>query len=155
VVKPVDYVTPFLGLVSVLSVAALVKVLWSRFVPILQNSRVWSSLSLMFIVHMTSGAMWNRIRGAPYSGKTDDGRPELFAGGQQSQYQIETQIISLIYAVLALCLIVMIKHIPKIANANTQRVAVYAAMGVFLGVYSWLISIFRNKSGGYPYKIIL
>ena len=109
----------------------------------------------MFIIHMSSGAMWNRIRGAPYAGRSQDGRPELFAGGSQSQYQIETQIVSLVYAVLAVCMVVMIKHVPKIQNVSTQRLAVYVGMGVFLSVYSWLISIFSFKNGGYPFKLFL
>ena len=38
--------------------------------------------------------MWNHIRGPPYTGQSGN-RPELFSGGFQSQYILESQLAAL------------------------------------------------------------
>jgi oligosaccharyltransferase complex subunit gamma len=51
---------------------------------------------LMTIVIMCAGQMWNSIRHAPYMAMGQNGKPEYFAGGFQSQYGAETQIVALV-----------------------------------------------------------
>lgn len=62
--------------------------------PFVQNRNIWASLSLIAILLFTSGHMFNHIRKVPYV--TGDGRGGVsyFAGGFQSQYGLETQIVA-------------------------------------------------------------
>jgi oligosaccharyltransferase complex subunit gamma len=41
--------------------------------------------------------------------------------------------------------------VPRIADAKTQGVAVMAWSAVIFLMYSFLLSIFRFKNGGYPF----
>jgi oligosaccharyltransferase complex subunit gamma len=53
--------------------------------------------------------------------------------------------------VLAFSTITLALKVPRIADAKTQQVAVLAWAGVMFLMYSFLLSIFRFKNGGYPF----
>jgi len=155
VYRPPDYVTPVLSVLGVMSVLAALKLFWSRLYPIITNNTLWSTGCLMFIIHMCSGFMYNRIRGAQYAGVDRQTKQIQLFSSSEGQFQIEIQIVSVTYAALALCVIFMTKRIPKIQDVRVQRLTLYTVMAVFLAIYSWLISIFRFKNGGYPFKLLL
>lgn len=70
---------------------ALVLATVARFVfPLLKSRITWALITIGTILVMTGGHMFVRIRGMPYS----DG-PNWIAGGYQSQYGQETQVIAL------------------------------------------------------------
>lgn len=58
-------------------------------IPLAQSKALWQGACLVAILIFTSGHMWNRIRGAPYSGL----KGELIQAGFQQQYVIETQLV--------------------------------------------------------------
>lgn len=62
--------------------------------PIIQNRNVWATISLIGILLFTSGHMFNQIRKVPYVVGDGRGGVSYFAGGFQSQYGLETQIIA-------------------------------------------------------------
>lgn len=41
--------------------------------------------------------------------------------------------------------------VPRMADPRQQQIAVLVWGGVMLGVYSFLLSVFRIKNGGYPF----
>ncbi|KAJ3332742.1 oligosaccharyl transferase subunit ost3/OST6 [Blyttiomyces sp. JEL0837] len=122
---------------------------WSYIVFVFTNRRLWTVASLGLTIMFCSGYMWNNIRGAPYTGGRD-GR-EIFAPGFQSQYVIETQITSVLYALSSVFFVALASHIPQIKNAGFQRLAVYLGIGGFLFIYSIQLRVFKYKNGGYPF----
>lgn len=96
VYRPVNYARWVVTTVSVLGVLGVVYKLAPYLLPILKSRNVWAGLSLIAILCFTSGHMFNQIRKVPYV--TGDGRGGIsyFAGGFQSQYGLETQIIAFI-----------------------------------------------------------
>lgn len=62
--------------------------------PIIQNRSLWASVSLISILLFTSGHMFNHIRKVPYVAGDGHGGISYFAGGFQSQFGLETQIIA-------------------------------------------------------------
>lgn len=78
--------------IGIASVIAL-SVLYPYLLPVLQNRNLWAALSVFTILLFCSGHMFNHIRGAPYMGGNGKGGVEYFAGGFQSQYGLESQIV--------------------------------------------------------------
>ena len=74
--KPFDIVPyivlPLVGLLSLSILAVSYPYIW----PILQSKVIWTIASLIIILVFTSGHMWNRIRGAPYTANR-----QIIAGG--------------------------------------------------------------------------
>jgi oligosaccharyltransferase complex subunit gamma len=62
--------------------------------PIVQNRNLWAAVSLIAILLFISGHMFNQIRKVPYVAGDGKGGISYFAGGFQTQYGLETQIIA-------------------------------------------------------------
>ena len=113
--------------------------------------------------------MFNRIRNTPYVTGNGRGGISYFAGGFSNQFGIETQIVaamcksgsgnlyirltSVIDAVLSFAIIALALNVPRIKNPQTQQVAVIIWAAVMFGMYSFLMSVFRIKNGGYPFYL--
>lgn len=54
---------------------------------------IWRIVGLFWILAHSSGFMFNSIRGTQYAGQDGKGGISYIAGGFQSQYQLESQII--------------------------------------------------------------
>jgi len=54
-------------------------------------------------------------------------------------------------ALLSFSTIALALKVPRIRDPKTQQVAVIIWSSVILGVYSFLMSVFRVKNGGYPF----
>ncbi len=95
------------------------------------------------MIIFTSGHMWNSIRGAPYVAMGQGGKPEYFAGGFQSQYGVETQIVAAIYSLLAFSFIALTVLVPAQRDPTRQRA------GCTCGVrFSWGRSACSSSSLG-------
>jgi oligosaccharyltransferase complex subunit gamma len=55
--------------------------------------------------------------------------------------------------ILAFCAISLVVKVPRIADGRSQQVAVIAWSAVLFVVYSFLMSLFRIKNGGYPFSL--
>ncbi len=55
---------------------------------------------------------------------------------------------TLSFATIALAL-----KVPRMADPKTQQLAVFVWGGVMLLMYSFLLSVFRIKNGGYPFHL--
>lgn len=95
--------------------------------------------------------MFNHIRKVPYVASDGHGGISYFAGGFQNQFGLETQIVAAIYGVLAFSTITLALKAPRIKDERTQQVAVLAWAAVQFVMYSFLLSVFRFKNGGYPF----
>ena len=169
--RPLNYIriitvtTTLLGIVSFLSVA------YPYILPVIQNRNLWAGISLITILLFTSGHMFNHIRKVPYVAGNGQGGISYFAGGFSNQFGMETQIVAamckqswskwansntdglhldgtLSFATIALAL-----RVPRMSDPKKQQLAVFIWGAVMFGMYSFLLSVFRIKNGGYPFHL--
>jgi len=142
--------------------------------PIIQNRNLWAAFSLIAVLLFTSGHMFNHIRGVPYVAGDGKGGISYFAGGYSNQFGMETQIIAAMCkwhhvtesiweielranitfipdALLSFATISLALKVPRIADPRRQQIAIWIWGSVILCVYSFLLSVFRIKNGGYPF----
>jgi oligosaccharyltransferase complex subunit gamma len=120
-----------------------------RFIaPVLQNKWTWAAITIGVSLVMTSGYMFTRIRGAPF---TSGG--SWIAPGYQNQYGQETQVVAGIYALLAGSFLMLMFVTPTQMSPSKQRAQVYVWTLVIMMIFSVLISLFRVKNRGYPFKL--
>ncbi|KAH6899619.1 OST3/OST6 family protein [Thelonectria olida] len=151
--RPINWMR-WISIVTITLGVGTVLITTSRFLlPIIQSRNIWASISLISILLFTSGHMFNHIRKVPYVAGDGKGGINYIAPGFQSQFGMETQIVAALYGVLSFCAITLAFKIPRMADAKTQQVAVIAWGGVLFLVYSFLLSVFRVKNGGYPFSL--
>lgn len=114
----------------------------------------WCIVSLISVLLFTTGYMFNQIRGSPYVLEHADGRTDYFAPGQQTQFGIETQIMSFVYGVLSILVIILIKRAPEIKNDSISLILVSVVSLLIFVLFSLLLSIFGLKGMGFPYRFI-
>ncbi|KAI0093954.1 oligosaccharyl transferase subunit OST3/OST6 family [Irpex rosettiformis] len=123
----------------------------ARFIfPLLKSRITWAIITIGTILVMTGGHMFVRIRGMPYS----DG-PNWIAGGYQSQYGQETQVIALTYGILGGAFLMLTLVAPYQTSKSRQQLQVWLWSIVIFVMFSVLISLFRVKNRGYPFKLLL
>jgi oligosaccharyltransferase complex subunit gamma len=168
--RPINWMR-WISIVTVTLGVGTVVVSTSRYLlPIIQSRNIWASISLISILLFTSGHMFNHIRKVPYVAGDGKGGINYIAPGFQSQFGMETQIVAALCkafvtptqpkytnsntdGVLSFCAITLAFKVPRMADAKTQQVAVIAWGGVLFLVYSFLLSVFRIKNGGYPFSL--
>ncbi|KAK7697782.1 oligosaccharyl transferase subunit ost3/OST6 [Diaporthe eres] len=151
--RPTNWFAIILALTTVAGIGTTLVTLWPYIGPVIQHRRLWQFISLMTILGCTCGTMFNIIRNVPYAGHDGKGHVSFFAGGFQSQFQLESQIIGALYGALAFCAIGLADKAPRIGGVKTQQTMVVLYAGVMLVLYSFLLSIFRVKNGGYPFAL--
>ncbi|TFY64023.1 hypothetical protein EVJ58_g2907 [Rhodofomes roseus] len=144
---PIDYSRIASGLFVLLSfVAAL------RFIsPILKSRWTWAAITIITSLIMTSGFMFVRIRGMPYNGPNG----QWIAGGYQTQFGQEVHVIAMIYGTLAGGFLMLTLVVPNQLSPSRQRMQIYLWTGVIFVMYSVLVSIFKEKNRGYPFRLLL
>ena len=53
--------------------------------------------------------------------------------------------------VLSFATISLALKVPRMTDPRNQQIAVFVWGGIILGMYSFLLSVFRKKNGGYPF----
>jgi oligosaccharyltransferase complex subunit gamma len=142
--------------------AILAFVVTLRFItPILQNRWTWAVGTVITSLIMTSGYMFTRIRGMPYTAANG----QWIASGHQNQFGQETHVIALICehrhvlasfhklsgitdGLLAMSFLMLILVAPLQASSSRQRMQIYLWTGVIMIIYSILLSLFRMKNRG-------
>ncbi|KAJ3489078.1 hypothetical protein NLI96_g2379 [Meripilus lineatus] len=123
-----------------------------RFVaPILKSRWSWAAGTVLTSLVMTSGYMFTRIRNAPFTG----GNGQWIAPGYQNQFGQETQVIAMIYGLLAAAFLMLTVVTPYTVSPKRQKAQVYLWSIVIFIMYSVLISLFKVKNRGYPFKLLL
>ncbi|KDR81638.1 hypothetical protein GALMADRAFT_239708 [Galerina marginata CBS 339.88] len=144
---PIDWARWITTAIGVLGSAFLL-----RFIsPLVQSKWTWAAVTVTTSLVMTSGYMFTRIRGVPYSG----GDGNWIASGYQNQFGQEVQVVAFIYGLLSLSFLMLILVVPYQSSPHRQRMQVYLWTGVTMIVYSVLVSLFRVKNRGYPFKLFL
>ncbi|KAL4801390.1 hypothetical protein BDV18DRAFT_84658 [Aspergillus unguis] len=150
-VRPINYMRILSGITILMGGVTLFTVLSPYVLPVIRNRNLWAAFSLIAILLFTSGHMFNHIRKVPYVVGDGRGGISYFAGGFSNQFGMETQIVAALYAVLSFSAIALAMRVPRIADNKSQQVAVVIWGAVLLGTYSFLLSVFRAKNGGYPF----
>ncbi|KAI5969771.1 OST3 [Candida margitis] len=114
----------------------------------------WCIVSLITVLLFTTGYMFNQIRGSPYVLEHADGKTDYFAPGQQTQFGIETQIMSFLYGILSILVIILIKRAPEIKNDSISLILVSVVSLLIFVLFSLVLSIFGLKGMGFPYRFI-
>ncbi|GAA5930932.1 hypothetical protein JCM3775_000756 [Rhodotorula graminis] len=127
--------------------------LWPVLGLILTRRYIWSALSLLIILFMTSGYMWTQIRHPLYVQAGRDGQVTYIASGYQSQLGAEVHIVSALYGVLGFSVYALAFLVPKLEDATRQRLAIYVWTGVFFVMAGVLMNVFQMKQPGYPFRI--
>ncbi|KAI6082566.1 hypothetical protein F4821DRAFT_246767 [Hypoxylon rubiginosum] len=151
--RPINYIAWIVSVVLALFFAAVGYNIWPYVLPVIQNRNVWAGLSLIGILLFTSGQMFNRIRKVPYVAGDGRGGISYFAGGFQNQYGLETQIVAFMYGVLSFATISLAIKAPRTRDPKIQQLMVIVWGAVLVLMYSFLLSVFRVKNGGYPFKL--
>uniref|UniRef100_A0A3P9NY28 Magnesium transporter 1 n=2 Tax=Poecilia reticulata TaxID=8081 RepID=A0A3P9NY28_POERE len=99
VIRPPNYAGPLL-LGFLLAVIGGLAYLRRNNLEFLFNKNVWAFSALCFALIMTSGQMWNHIRGPPYAHKNPNtGQVSYIHGSTQAQFVAETHIV-LLFSIL-------------------------------------------------------
>ncbi|KAA8907533.1 hypothetical protein FN846DRAFT_946781 [Sphaerosporella brunnea] len=151
VVRPFDYTNLVIGISAAAAALTILKLSFNTLKPALYSRNLWSAVSLILILLFTSGHMYNHIRRVPYVANNGKGGIAYIAGGFQNQFGLETQIVAVVYAILAFCAISLAMKVPRIADPTKQKVTVIVWNAVLLCCFSFLLSLFRQKNGGYPF----
>ncbi|KAI4186204.1 MAG: hypothetical protein L6R41_003621 [Letrouitia leprolyta] len=117
------------------------------------NRNLWAAINLITILLFTSGHMFNHIRKVPYVAGNGKGGISYFAGGFSNQFGLETQIVAAMYGTLSFATIALALKVPRMVDPKKQQIAVFIWGGVVFGMYSFLLSVFRVKNGGYPFHL--
>ncbi|KAG1756747.1 uncharacterized protein EDB91DRAFT_34069 [Suillus paluster] len=150
---PIPYKAPldWARLGSIASLVPIVTLIYRFIKPALTNRWVWAAGTVSTSLVMTSGYMFTRIRGAPYVGQNG----AWIAQGYQNQFGQEVQVIAMVYGILAGSFLMLIIVTPRQLSPGRQRTQVYLWTAVNFLVFSILVSLFRVKNPGYPFKLIL
>ncbi|KAI8577833.1 hypothetical protein K450DRAFT_250248 [Umbelopsis ramanniana AG] len=153
VIRPFDYTKNGLKVFFLVGALAIIKLLYTHFAFVLNNRYTWSVISLITILTMISGHMWNHIRKPPYIMPGQNGQINYIANGFQQQLGMESQVVAVIYGILSFSVVSLAITVPRLEKTK-QRYAVWIWMGCILVVFSFLMNLFKIKNGGYPFKLL-
>jgi len=154
-VRPFNWQRLFMTIFIAVTVGTAIKLAWPQIHMFITNKNTWAAISLVTILMFTSGHMFNTIRHTPYAQPNGHGGFNYIAGGFQSQFGVETQIVAGLYGILAFVTVALAIKAPAIRDPTSQSIVVWVWTAGILFIYSFLIYIFRMKNGGYPFKLFL
>ncbi|KAL9715164.1 oligosaccharyl transferase subunit ost3/OST6 [Leucoagaricus gongylophorus] len=142
--EPID--TTRIALTSILALSLLLSFRFAA--PILQYRWTWAMVIVLTSLIMISGYMFTKIRGMPYVAPGG-----WIAPGFQSQYGQEVHVVAFIYGLLSFAFLMLLLVVPTQTSPTRQRAQVYLWSAIIVIVYSLLLSLFRVKNRGYPFKL--
>lgn len=123
----------------------------------LYNRNIYAWVLVAIILFMTSGQMWNHIRGPPFMQRNPQSKQWMYIhGSSQGQYVAETYIVMSLNLAVAIGFILLNEAAKSTTEAHKGRNKVMAIAGIALVAifFSALKSIFRAKYQGYPYSFL-
>ncbi|XP_076799649.1 dolichyl-diphosphooligosaccharide--protein glycosyltransferase subunit TUSC3-like [Clavelina lepadiformis] len=120
------------------------------------NKTFWGVLSIFIVLGMTSGQMWNHIRGPPYYHRNpQNGAIHYIHGSSQGQLVAETHLVMLINAAIVVGFALLSEvHNPEM-EVSKRRVFAIGGLVMVVFFFSLLISVFRRKYQSYPYSLLI
>ncbi|KAJ1197408.1 hypothetical protein NDU88_001268 [Pleurodeles waltl] len=155
VIRPPNYAGPLMLGLLLAVIGGLVYLRRSN-LDFLYNKNVWSLAALCFVLAMTSGQMWNHIRGPPYAHKNpSNGQVNYIHGSSQAQFVAETHIVLLFNGGVTLGMVLLHEAATSDMDVGKRKIMCMAGIGLVVLFFSWLLSVFRSKYHGYPYSFLL
>lgn len=121
----------------------------------LYNKTAWSLMALFFVFAMTSGQMWNHIRGPPFVQKGQNGGVAYIHGSSQGQFVLETYFVMMIYGLIVAGMIMLTEAGESKSDVGKRKILAVVGLGLLAFFFSLILSIFRSKAGGYPYSFLI
>nr|CAD7261507.1 unnamed protein product [Timema shepardi] len=122
----------------------------------LYNKNIWGIGAVFFCFVMVSGQMWNHIRGPPFVHKTSSGGVAYIHGSSQGQFVLETYIVIVLSilsnASIVLGMILMTEAASHKGDLKKRRILAIVGLVLVVTFFSLILSIFRSKAHGYPYR---
>ncbi|XP_067912927.1 tumor suppressor candidate 3 isoform X2 [Heterodontus francisci] len=120
------------------------------------NKTGWAMAALCVVFAMTSGQMWNHIRGPPYAHKNpQNGQVSYIHGSSQAQFVAESHIILLLNAAITMGMVLLNEAATSKGDVGKRRIICLVGLGLVVFFFSLLLSIFRSKYHGYPYSFLI
>ena len=154
VFRPPNY-TGTVALLMLLSLVGGLLYLRRNNLEFLYNKTAWSLIALFFVFAMTSGQMWNHIRGPPFVQKGQNGGVAYIHGSSQGQFVLETYFVMVIYGLIVAGMIMLTEAGESKADVGKRKIFAVVGLGLLAFFFSLILSIFRSKAGGYPYSFLL
>jgi len=154
VFRPPNY-TGTIAMFALFCVTAVLVYMRRNNLEFLYNKNAWGLIALVFVFSMTSGQMWNHIRGPPLVHKTQGGQVAYIHGSSQGQFVLETYLVMCLYAVITLGMVMMTDAADGKGDVGKKRMIAGVGVVLFALFFSLILSIFKQKAGGYPYRFLL
>ncbi|XP_054937655.1 dolichyl-diphosphooligosaccharide--protein glycosyltransferase subunit MAGT1 isoform X1 [Physeter macrocephalus] len=152
VIRPPNYAGPLMLGLLLAVIGGLVYLRRSN-MEFLFNKTGWAFAALCFVLAMTSGQMWNHIRGPPYAHKNPHtGHVNYIHGSSQAQFVAETHIVLLFNGGVTLGMVLLCEAATSDMDIGKRKIMCVAGIGLVVLFFSWMLSIFRSKYHGYPYS---
>lgn len=121
----------------------------------LYNKTTWAVLAMGLAFAMTSGQMWNHIRGPPFFNKGQNGQVSYIHGGSQGQYIVETYIVFILNAAVVFGMILLCEAAASKGDVQKRKFVAIVGLAFVTFFFSLILSFFRSKAHGYPYSFLL
>ncbi|XP_060148792.1 magnesium transporter protein 1 isoform X1 [Globicephala melas] len=155
VIRPPNYAGPLMLGLLLAVIGGLVYLRRSN-MEFLFNKTGWAFAALCFVLAMTSGQMWNHIRGPPYAHKNPHtGHVNYIHGSSQAQFVAETHIVLLFNGGVTLGMVLLCEAATSDMDIGKRKIMCVAGIGLVVLFFSWMLSIFRSKYHGYPYSFLM
>ncbi|KFP83268.1 Magnesium transporter protein 1, partial [Acanthisitta chloris] len=156
VIRPPNYAGPLMLGLLLAVIGGLVYLRGSN-LDFLYNKTGWAFAALCFVLAMTSGQMWNHIRGPPYAHKNPH------TGQVVSFFLIFSSAFLLYFCKIKLMLkernggvtlgmVLLHEAATSDMDVGKRKIMCIAGIGLVVLFFSWLLSVFRSKYHGYPYR---
>lgn len=128
----------------------------------LYNKTSWGLVSLCIVFAMTSGQMWNHIRGPPFMHRSSRGSVGYIHGSSGGQFIVETYFVIILNAAIVFGMILMHEAATSKGDSKKRKKFVFISpkvmavtgLAVVAIFFSLLLSVFRMKAQGYPYSFL-
>ncbi|CAL1263705.1 unnamed protein product [Larinioides sclopetarius] len=118
------------------------------------NKTSWGLISVCIVLAMTSGQMWNHIRGPPFMQRSSRGSVGYIHGSSGGQFIIETYIVIVLNAAIVLGMILLNEAAASKGDSKKRKIMSIIGLAVVAVFFSLLLSVFRMKAQGYPYSFL-
>ncbi|CAI9732339.1 Hypothetical predicted protein [Octopus vulgaris] len=121
----------------------------------LYNKTSWGFGAMIIIFAMTSGQMWNHIRGPPFMHRNPHtGQMHYIHGSSQGQFVVETYLVMCLNAAVVIGFILLNEANNLKGDPGKKKIMALVGVGCVAFFFSLLLSIFRSKYHGYPYSFL-
>ncbi|XP_028131470.1 tumor suppressor candidate 3 [Diabrotica virgifera virgifera] len=153
VFRPPNYSGTF-ALIILFAIVAAFLYLRRNNLEFLYNKTMWGLGALFFCFAMTSGQMWNHIRGPPFIHKTGNGQIAYIHGSSQGQFVFETYIVMFLNGAVVLGMILLTESARGKGDPKKRKIFAVSGLVLLSVFFSLLLSVFRTKTQGYPYSFL-